>query len=178
MNVPHLIVCLGNPGREYEKTRHNIGFKAADLLIQRFNLIDNGKKFKSDFWKGTVENKTLLLLKPLTYMNLSGEAALAAKTFYKLPNANIIVIYDDIDIPLGSIRMREMGSAGTHNGMKSMVQLLGGQDFPRLRIGIGPKPEHGPLNDFVLSNFREDELRTLSPVLDQISDQVLKWLRS
>lgn len=167
-----VIACLGNPGKEYERTRHNVGFRFADLLVEKLGILGGTQKFKSDVFKGTWrraagEAAEVLILKPLTYMNLSGEAISAACRFYKLPPSLVTVVYDDFDIPFGTIRYRDKGSAGTHNGMKSAVAHLKTTEFPRLRIGIGPKPEGADVSDFVLSNFSSSEEKELPNLLDQ-----------
>jgi len=152
------IVGLGNPGSQYEKTRHNIGFLAADTICSYFGFRFSGQKFKSQFFEGSIESVPVKLIKPNTYMNLSGEAVKALISFYKIPLDQVWVIYDDIDLEFGKLRIRKEGTAGTHNGMKSIVQELGSTQFPRLRMGIGPKPPAWNLSDFVLANFTKNEL--------------------
>lgn len=152
-----LIVCLGNPGKEYEKNRHNIGFRVGDELIRYFKFQSKGNKFKSVFFEGKIGNETILLIKPQTFMNLSGDALVAAFHFYKLSFDDILVIYDDIDIPFGQIRLKPKGSAGTHNGMRSILEQLQSSEFSRLRMGIGPLPDRWDLSRYVLSNFTQAE---------------------
>jgi peptidyl-tRNA hydrolase, PTH1 family len=157
------IVGLGNPGKMYEKTRHNVGFRVIDALIKRDNL-KTQKKFKSEIVQTTLNNMPVLLVKPQTFMNLSGEAVRLVMDFYKLEIKDILIIYDDLDLPVGQFRLREKGSAGGHNGMKSLIQHFGTQEFPRLRIGI----DKNPLilrPDYVLGKFsKEDEKILVSSI--------------
>jgi PTH1 family peptidyl-tRNA hydrolase len=172
--VPQLIVGLGNPENKYEQTRHNIGFEAIDALAKAWRIpVSENRKFKGKFGEGvTTSGEKIRLLKPLTYMNLSGQAIRAVVDWYKLPPTSVLVIYDDMDLPLGRLRLRLSGSAGGHNGMKSTISHLGTQNFPRLRIGIGkPKSISGTIEretvSYVLGKF--------SPTEMQIMEQVLKW---
>lgn len=151
------VVGLGNPGKNYEGTRHNVGFDAIDLLAYRNNIKINKIKFKSVYGEGIIGNNKVILLKPQTYMNNSGMAVLDLYTFYKLPIENIIVIVDDIDIEFGTIRVKAKGSAGSHNGMKSIIYHLQSDKFPRVKIGVGQKKEGQDLADFVLSRFSREE---------------------
>ena len=168
----HLIACLGNPEKIYEKNRHNVGFRVADQLIADFGLQAKGRKHQALLFEGEIEQQKILLIKPQTYMNLSGDAVLACLNFFKIPKENLLVIYDDFDIPFGSIRLKPQGSAGTHNGMKSIVQRVGSQQFPRLRIGIGPLPEKWNVSDFVLSNFTPTEEKHLPQILTTASQTI------
>ena len=133
----YLIVGLGNPEGEYSNTRHNMGFDAINHLSQKLNITVTKEKFKALYGDGMINNEKVILLKPQTYMNLSGEAIIKYKDFYKIPSENIIVIYDDIDVDTGKIKIRKKGGPGTHNGMKSVVEELQTEDFPRIRVGIG-----------------------------------------
>ncbi len=151
------VVGLGNPGRNYEGTRHNVGFDAIDLLASRNNIKINKIKFKSVYGEGIIGNNKVILLKPQTYMNNSGMAVLDLYNFYKLPVENIIVVVDDIDIEFSTIRIKAKGSAGSHNGMKSIIYHLQSDNFPRVKIGIGQKQEGQDLADFVLSRFNREE---------------------
>lgn len=151
------IVGLGNPGKNYDGTRHNIGFDTVDLLAYRNNIKINKIKFKSVYGEGMIGGKKVILLKPQTFMNNSGMAVLDLYNFYKLPVENIIVIVDDIDIDFATIRIRAKGSAGSHNGLKSVVYHLQSDNFPRVKIGVGKKKENQDLADFVLSRFDKDE---------------------
>lgn len=151
------VVGLGNPGKNYDGTRHNVGFDTVDLLANRNNIKINKIKFKSVYGEGIIGNKKVILLKPQTYMNNSGMAVLDLSNFYKMPVENIIVIVDDIDIDFGTIRIRTKGSAGSHNGLKSILYHLQSENFPRVKIGVGKKRENQDLADFVLSRFDKKE---------------------
>ena len=146
----YLIVGLGNPGKEYDGTRHNIGFEAIDYMANKYNIEVNRIKFKGVFGEGFIDNKKVILLKPTTYMNLSGESIREVINFYKISNENIIVIYDDISLEVGKLRIREKGSDGGHNGIKSIIANLGSDVFPRIKIGVGQ-----PKGWFSFSCFRK-----------------------
>ena len=161
INYMFLIVCLGNPGKEYEKTRHNVGFILGDGIVDHFNLVKVGSKFKSIVYSGTIGMQKVLLIYPQMFMNCSGEAVQLVSSFYKIPYEKCLIIYDDVDINFGEYRLREKGGSGTHNGMRSIIQTIKTQQFPRLRVGVGPQPDHWELSDFVLSNFSCDELEKL-----------------
>ena len=167
-----LIVGLGNPGETYKLTRHNIGFLAIDALVKTFDAQKVGKKFKSIVYKAKIEDEDFLLVKPQTFMNLSGEAVQLIMGFYKLKPTDLVVIYDDFDLDFNTLRLRGAGSAGTHNGMKSIVQLLGTKSFPRLRVGIGPKPPYFETSDFVLSTFSKEEQKEIPTLLEKIASCV------
>lgn len=153
-----LIIGLGNPGAEYKWTRHNVGFEAIDKFAYDFNINLNKNKFKSIYGEGIIHNEKVLLIKPLTYMNLSGECVRDFFNFYKDLSLNdIIVLCDDINLPLGSIRIRKKGSDGGQNGLKNIIYQLGTEDFPRIRIGIGKKPEGYNLANYVLGKFSKNE---------------------
>lgn len=152
-----VVVGLGNPGKDYANTRHNVGFDTLDLLAHRNNIKINKIKFKSVYGEGSIGGEKVLLLKPQTYMNNSGIAILELYNFYKLSIKNIIVVVDDIDIEFGTIRVKGKGSAGSHNGLKSIIYHLQSEDFPRVKIGIGEKREGQDLANFVLSKFTKDE---------------------
>ena len=156
----YIIAGLGNPGGKYEKTKHNMGFQVIDLLADKYHIEMNQKKHKAICGTGIIEGVKVLLLKPQTFMNLSGESIRDAVDFYKIdPETELIVIYDDIDLPPGHLRIRKKGSAGGHNGIKNIIQHLGTQVFPRIRVGVGEKPEGWDLADYVLSGFsKEDEV--------------------
>jgi len=153
----YIIVGLGNPDAKYEKTRHNAGFEVIDKLANTYGIDFNKKKFKAIIGEGMIGSEKVILVKPTTYMNLSGESVEGAIGFYKLTSENIIVIYDDISLDVGKIRIRERGSAGGHNGIKSIVSCIKTENFKRIRIGIGKKPEEWDLADYVLSQFNKDE---------------------
>lgn len=165
-----LIIGLGNPGKEYVRTRHNAGFIATNLLATEFGTGDwkPSQKFLSSVHEARIVTVPVLLVQPDTYMNRSGEAAKKLVDFYKLdPRTQVIVLLDDIDIPLGELRLRQKGSAGTHNGLKSIVDCFG-EEVPRLRIGIGPKPEKADLASWVLSAFSDDEQKLLKQAIGTI----------
>ncbi|RAP31723.1 aminoacyl-tRNA hydrolase [Candidatus Marinamargulisbacteria bacterium SCGC AG-343-D04] len=166
------IVCLGNPGKDYEKTRHNVGFRVGDILIDLFDLILEKKKFKALIYKGSIHGKPVLLIKPQTYMNLSGDAVALVKQFYKLDVSNILVMCDDFDIDYGFSRFRKKGGPGTHNGLKSVIQVLGTSDFPRYRIGIGPLHPRMKVSDFVLQRFTDEEESSMGLVLKEAANAV------
>lgn len=160
-----LIAGLGNFEGKYLFTRHNAGFMAVDFFAQEHNQsFKTENKLKSMVCKFKLGGEDILLIKPLTYMNLSGEALIAAMNFYKIENKDVLVIYDDISLDLGTIRFRANGSDGGHNGVKSIIQMLGTKDFDRLKIGIGPQPNI-PSENFVLQNFKKEELETLKEIL-------------
>lgn len=153
---PFIIVGLGNPGQKYEKTRHNMGFMAIDVLAERNGIDVKKLKFKALIGDGRIAGNRVFLVKPQTYMNLSGDSVREIVNFYKIPIENLIVLYDDFDIDAGSIRIRKFGSAGTHNGMRSIVKQLGSDRFPRIRIGIGGQ-DKGDLVDFVIGGMSKKE---------------------
>lgn len=169
-----LIVGLGNPGREYEHTRHNAGFRALDILAQKLGCKPDKLKYQGLYCQVNYQGKKLLLLKPQTYMNLSGRSAAPLASFFKVPAKNIIVMFDDISLPPGRLRVRADGSAGGHNGIKSLIQELGSQDFPRVKIGVGAKPHPDfDLADWVLSAFTAQEEKALQPALERAADAAL-----
>lgn len=154
---PYFICGLGNPGREYAKNRHNVGFQCLDLLAQKWRLEFGRLRFKASVATGQVDSTRVILAKPLTFMNNSGEAVSPLVHYYRVPLCQLLIIYDDLDLPLGKIRLRPNGSAGGHNGIISIIRQLGTQEFARLRVGIG-RPEHGEPYDHVLGNFTTDQL--------------------
>ena len=161
-----LIVGLGNPTKEYENTRHNIGFMAVDAIGQAYGITVNTLKHKAMIGKGMIEGEKVILAKPVTYMNLSGEAVREISDYYKIPAEDVIVIYDDTTLDVGFMRIRKKGSAGGHNGMKSIIAHLGTEDFPRVKIGIGEKRPGQDLADYVLSRFPKEDKEALTKVLD------------
>lgn len=152
-----VLVGLGNPGRQYEETRHNIGFMVIDELADRWNIPLSQSKFKGIFGQGVVNGEKVLLVKPLTYMNLSGETVRPLLDFYKLDIEDLVVIYDDLDLPVGKLRLRQKGSAGGHNGIKSLIQHLQTQNFNRIRMGIDRPTNGQSISDYVLGRFSEEE---------------------
>ena len=169
-----LIVGLGNPGPEYTKTRHNCGFRALDILAKKLGCrVDKGK-FQGLYNQVTYGDTKVFLLKPQTYMNLSGNSVKQLASFYHIPPQHIIVMYDDISLEPGRLRIRADGSAGGHNGIKSIIACLGGQDFPRVKIGVGAKPHPDyDLADWVLSNFSAAEEKDLVSALERSADAAL-----
>ena len=155
-----LIAGLGNPSSRYEKTRHNIGFDVIDAVSDSYNIEVKEKKAKALCGSGFIEGQKVLLVKPQTYMNLSGDSISALTNFYKLdPARELIVIYDDISLDPGNIRIRKKGSAGGHNGVKDIIAKIGTDQFPRIKVGVGAKPENWDLADYVLSRFSQGERR-------------------
>lgn len=168
----YAVIGLGNPGREYEKTRHNIGFNTVDLLADRNGIDINKIKFKSVYGKGRIGNESVLLLKPQTYMNNSGISVLELYKYYKIPIENILVVVDDIDIDFGVVRIKRKGSAGTHNGLKSIIYHLQRNDFPRIKIGVGSPPPEWDLADFVLSRFQNKEEKTIKESIEVACESI------
>lgn len=169
-----LIVGLGNPGREYEKARHNAGFRSLDILAQKLGCKVDKAKFQGLYGQVNYNGKKLLLLKPQTFMNLSGRSVLQLSAFFHVPPQNIIVLFDDISLVPGALRIRKDGSAGGHNGIKSIIAELGSQDFPRVKIGVGAKPHPDyDLADWVLSAFSAQEEKVLIPALERAADAAL-----
>ncbi|MVX65412.1 aminoacyl-tRNA hydrolase [Clostridium chromiireducens] len=159
-----LIVGLGNPGREYEDTRHNIGFNVIDSIAKEYNIEINRQKFKGIYGEGFIEGKKVMLLKPTTYMNLSGESIREVVDFYNLDSNEVLVIYDDISLEVGTLRIRERGSAGGHNGIKSIIAHLGSDVFPRIKVGVG-QPS-GDLVKHVLGKFTKEEMVILNQSIE------------
>ncbi len=173
----YIIAGLGNPGRKYENTRHNLGFITLDRLAEKCNISVKKSKFKSLIGEGIINGEKVVLVKPQTFMNNSGEAIREAVDYYKIDLDNLLIIYDDIDIPLGDIRIRKGGSAGTHNGMRSVVYQLAEDAFPRIRIGLKEKRDHD-LIDFVLGGFTKEEVKPLEEACDKAVDAVLCYIES
>ena len=169
-----LIVGLGNPGREYERSRHNCGFRALDILAQQLGVKVDKLNFQGLYCQTSYNGSKLFLLKPQTYMNLSGRSVLQLSAYFNIPPQRIIVLFDDISLPPGRLRIRADGSAGGHNGIKSIIQEVGSQDFPRVKIGVGakPNPEYD-LADWVLSSFSAQEEKALSVSLKNAADAAL-----
>ncbi len=169
--VEYLIVGLGNPDSKYQNTRHNAGFLAVDRIAEKVGVSVDRLKYKALTGTATIEGKRVLLMKPQTYMNNSGEAVQEAMNFYKIPMEKVLVIYDDISLDVGKMRIRRKGSDGGHNGIKSIIQLCGGDTFPRVKVGVGKKPHPAyDLADWVLSRFTDQERTDLSPVFDNCVD--------
>ncbi len=157
-----IIIGLGNPGKKYEHTRHNVGFDVLSMIEEKTGISINKKKFQALIGEGTFHGEKIVLALPQTYMNLSGESVKKIVDWYKIPMENFIVIYDDIDLPLGKVRMRTKGGAGTHNGMKSILAQLGAQEFPRIRVGIDAPPPEWDLADWVLSTYQTKKEREVA----------------
>lgn len=171
-----LIVGLGNPGKQYEKTRHNIGFDVIDYMANKYNIDVNREKFKGICGEGFIENKKVILLKPLTYMNLSGESIRELANFYKLEDDEIIVVYDDISLDIGRLRIREKGSAGGHNGIKSIIQNLDGDKFPRVKVGVGQPKDN--LVNHVLGKFSKEDREHIEKVIPVVSDAIVEIVKN
>ena len=170
-----IVAGLGNPGLEYENTRHNAGFLTMDELAKQCGVKLDQMKFKSDCGEAMLGEVRCLLMKPTTYMNLSGDAIAAAANFYKIPPEQVLVIYDDISLPPGKLRLRRKGSAGGHNGIESIIAQLGTEEFPRIRVGVGAKPNpQYDLADWVLSKFSEEDMTALQPALEHAADAAKK----
>ena len=171
----YIIVGLGNPGLKYENTRHNMGFKAIDAMASEFGIDVNRAKFKGLIGEGRIGSEKVILLKPQTYMNLSGQSVREIMNFYKIPEENLIVIYDDFDLPIGSIRVRKSGGPGTHNGMKSVIQELGSRKFPRVRVGIGSSD--GSTIQFVIGKVGKDEQQILNEAAEAAASAAADIIR-
>ena len=167
-----LIVGLGNPGRQYEHTRHNAGFDVIDALAEKYNISISESGHKALFGKGMIGGQKVILAKPQTFMNLSGESLRPIMDFYKLEPEDFIIIHDDIDLDVGRLRIRRKGSAGGHNGLKSIISHLGSMDFPRVKIGVGEKPKGYDLADYVLGHFTKEEQAIFAERFDEVYDAV------
>lgn len=171
----YIIAGLGNPGSKYEHTRHNAGFDTIDILAKKYGITMGKSLFKAMVGKGMIGSEKVILVKPLTFMNLSGTAIRPIAKFYKTNlQENLIVIYDDSDLDVGKIRVRAKGSAGSHNGMKNIVGELSTTEFPRVRVGIGKRPEKMDMVDFVLSRFHEDERELMKESMENAAKAVVE----
>jgi PTH1 family peptidyl-tRNA hydrolase len=171
-----IIVGLGNPGREFRETRHNIGFMLLNRLAERLGIEFSRMESKSLVTKGDYRGHRLILAKPMTYMNLSGQAVSSLVRFYKITLENLLVAYDDVDLPLGTLRLRPAGGAGGHKGLQSIIQQIGTPDFPRLRLGIGRPPGKKSAASYVLKDFSADENEFLPVILDRGVDAALTYV--
>ncbi len=172
-SIDFIVVGLGNPGKKYENTRHNAGFLGVDMLCEKTNTRVNKLKFKGLYGIARIADKKVLLLKPSTFMNLSGQSVMEAMNFYKIPPEKCLIIFDDISLDVGKMRIRKSGSHGGQNGMKNIIYLSGSDNFPRIKIGIGKKPHPDyELADWVLSSFSKEDIKTITPVYENLLDAV------
>ncbi|MFI5359789.1 MAG: aminoacyl-tRNA hydrolase [Halanaerobiales bacterium] len=167
-----LIVGLGNPGPKYRMTRHNVGFMAVHKLAEDFNIKAESTKFQAIIGEGSIAGSRVILAQPLTYMNNSGIAVRQLVNYYKIEREKLIVIYDDLDLPTGKLRIKEKGSSGGHNGVASIIESLGTREIPRIRIGIGSPPEDFSVIDYVLGRFTAEEMTVIEETLSKISSVV------
>lgn len=176
-SVSWLIVFLGNPGPKYDCTRHNAGFMAGDALAKKLGVSISRARFKALTASADIGGEKVLLMKPQTYMNLSGEAVGEAARFYKVPSEHVIVVSDEVSLPLGKLRVRIKGSAGGHNGLKSIIAALGSDNFPRVRIGVGapPHPDYD-MADWVLSVFRNQDLEDMLSAAEKAAEAVVTYV--
>lgn len=171
--IEYIIVGLGNPGKEYEYTRHNIGFMAVESLANKYNCSINKLKFNSLCCDTSILSKHVLIMKPNTYMNLSGQAVFEAMNFYKVPIENVLVIYDDISLDIGKLRCRRKGSHGGHNGIKNIINITNKENFPRIKLGVGQKPNPNyDLADWVLSKFTDNEMINVKKSISESIDAI------
>ncbi len=169
--VSNIVCFLGNPGKKYEETRHNVGFKVGEIFCRKYNITPNRLKFDALTGTGKFNEKTLLVMLPQTFMNLSGTALHKAMTFYKIPPERCIIVFDDVSLPVGKIRIRRDGSHGGHNGMRSIIEQCGSDGFPRIKIGVGGKTHPDmDLADHVLGKFKSDERVLLGESLQNAAD--------
>ena len=174
----YLIVGLGNPEEDYSRTRHNMGFEVINKISKQYNILVNKSKFNSLYGNGGIEGEKVILVKPQTFMNLSGEAVIEFVKFYKIDFNKLIVIYDDIDTNPGIIRVRKMGGPGTHNGMKSVVNMLKTDGFPRVRVGIGMPERKSDLINYVIGHINEEEYSELLKGVDKAEKAVVEVLKN
>ena len=168
----YMIAGLGNPGKEYNNTRHNIGFALIDALAEEYDINVMDVKLKALTGKGMIGGQKVLLVKPLTFMNLSGESIRPLADYYKVDPEDILIVYDDISLAPGQLRIRAKGSAGGHNGIKSIIAHLGTQEFPRVKVGVGEKPSRMDLADYVLGHFSKEEQATMADAVKEAADAV------
>lgn len=168
----HLIVGLGNPTKQYEGTRHNVGFETIDRIAAENQIRVEEKKHKALYGSGYIEGEKVILAKPQTFMNLSGESVRELSDYYKIPAENIIVIYDDISLDVGQLRIREKGSAGGHNGIKNIILHLGTEVFPRIKVGVGEKPKGWDLADYVLGRYSAEDRKIIDEAQKEAAEAV------
>ncbi|GAB4564270.1 MAG: aminoacyl-tRNA hydrolase [Anaerolineae bacterium] len=173
-----MIVGLGNPGREYERHRHNVGFQCLDLLASKHGLSFDERRNKAALARGVILGRRVILVKPLTFMNAAGTAVAPVARFFKVLPSDLLVVYDDLDLPLGRIRVRPEGGSGGHNGMKSIIQHLGTQAFPRVRVGIGRPPGRMDPADYVLQDFTPEQEEVMAEVRDRVVEAIECWLQN
>ena len=174
----YIIVGLGNPGKKYEHTRHNAGFDVLDILAEEYDIKIDKIKHKALIGEGRIGSEKVVLVKPQTYMNLSGESVQSVFQFYKVDMDHLILVYDDIDLDIGKLRIRKKGSAGSHNGMKSIIKCLGAQDFPRIRVGVSKPEPNRDLADFVLSRVPKDQSDDMRSGLEKAVKTVEEIIRT
>lgn len=174
----YLIVGLGNPEEKYSETRHNMGFDTINCIAKKIGIEINQKKFNSICGIGNIDEQKIILVKPQTYMNLSGKAIVQFRDFYKIYNKNIIVIYDDIDLEVGTIRIRKHGSSGSHNGMKSVVEKLKTEEFPRIRIGIGKPEDKYKLKNYVTEKMPEKDKEELAKSIEKAAEGAISIIKN
>ena len=174
----YLIIGLGNPEEEYSKTRHNMGFNTINKIAEQYNIKINKKKFQGLYEMTTIEGKKVILVKPQTYMNLSGNCVKEIADFYKVSKEEILVIYDDMDIEPGKIKIRKKGSSGGHNGMKSIIQMLGTEEFSRIRIGIGRPKHNGDEINYVIGSIPDEEIPKLNNGIEIAKEAVIEILEN
>lgn len=174
--VMKLIVGLGNPGRKYKKTRHNIGFRTIDALLDRHGWKLNNSKFHGDYAIEHFNGEKIVLLQPQTYMNLSGESIRPLMDYYDIETEDVIVIYDDLDLPTGKIRLRQKGGHGGHNGVRSTIEHLGTKEFKRIRLGVGRPVNATPVVDYVLGKFPKDEKEAVEQSVQDAADAIEAWI--
>jgi peptidyl-tRNA hydrolase, PTH1 family len=173
---PYLIVGLGNPGREYRLNRHNVGFRVLDSLAEKLGVTFSRYEMKGLVTKCDYKGRRLVLAKPQTYMNLSGETVSGLTRFYKVPLCQLLIVYDDVDIPLGTLRLRPDGGSGGHKGISSIIDRLGTQEFPRLRVGISRPPGRKDAADYVLQDFSTAEAETLARTLERSVEAIQEFI--
>ena len=172
----YLIAGLGNPTKEYDKTRHNVGFEVIDVLADKYRIDVSERKHKALCGRGVIEGQKVILVKPQTFMNLSGESIRAAVDYYKISPEEMIVIYDDISLEPGQLRIRLKGSAGGHNGIKNIIAHLGNQEFPRIKVGVGAKPPRMDLADYVLSRFGAGEQKLMDEAFKEAAEAAVSMM--
>ena len=172
----YLIAGLGNPTKEYDKTRHNVGFEVIDVLADKYRIDVSERKHKALCGRGVIEGQKVILVKPQTFMNLSGESIRAAADYYKISPEEMIVIYDDISLEPGQLRIRLKGSAGGHNGIKNIIAHLGNQEFPRIKVGVGAKPPRMDLADYVLSRFGAGEQKLMDEAFKEAAEAAVSMM--